>query len=106
MHIQQDTSSFPFPSAHVLSILDTNRTDRLQSSPTDWLTAEEAAQYLKIKVRTLLAWTRTGKIKGYRLSGTERNTWRYLHCDLDAALLSKQVLFSEASSVLSERRLQ
>ncbi len=37
-----------------------------------WLTAKEAAQYLKIKPRTLLLWVRQGKVKGYALSGTKR----------------------------------
>ena len=35
-----------------------------------WLTVAEAAQYLKIRVRTLLLWARQGKVKGYVLSGT------------------------------------
>ena len=29
-----------------------------------WLTAEEAAAYLKVKPRTLLLWVRQGKVKG------------------------------------------
>ena len=33
-----------------------------------WLTAGEAADYLKVKARTLLCWVRQGKIKGYALS--------------------------------------
>jgi excisionase family DNA binding protein len=38
----------------------------------EWLTAMEAAAYLKVKVRTLLLWARQGKVKGFALSGTKR----------------------------------
>lgn len=51
-----------------------------------WLTATEAASYLKVKPRTLLLWARAGKVKAYSLSGTDRRTWRFLHTDLDAML--------------------
>jgi hypothetical protein len=30
-----------------------------------WLTAFEAAQYLRVEPRTLLMWTRQGRVKGY-----------------------------------------
>jgi len=59
---------------------------------TEWLTANEAAQYLKIKTRTLLAWARSGKLKGYVLSGHRRQTWRFLRVDLDATLELPAVL--------------
>ena len=39
---------------------------------SEWLTASEAAQYLKVKVRTLLLWVRQGKVKAFALSGTKR----------------------------------
>jgi excisionase family DNA binding protein len=51
-----------------------------------WLTATEAASYLRIESRTLLLWARQGKVKGYVLSGTKRVTWRFLRSDLDATL--------------------
>lgn len=66
----------------------------------EWLTAEEAAQHLRVKVRTLLLWTRLGKIRGYALSGTQRKVWRYLRADLDASLLGTPVLHSALPSVL------
>jgi excisionase family DNA binding protein len=62
------------------------------SSITDWLTAEEAANYLKVKTRTLLLWARQGKIKGYILSGTSRHVWRFKQVDLDATLIAPSVL--------------
>jgi excisionase family DNA binding protein len=51
-----------------------------------WLTATEAAHYLRVKPRTLLAWARQGHVKGHILSGTRRVTWRFLRSDLDATL--------------------
>ena len=51
-----------------------------------WLTANEAAAYLKCDHRTLLAWARRGQVKGYVLSGTKRVTWRFRSVDLDAML--------------------
>jgi excisionase family DNA binding protein len=57
------------------------------AQPQEWLTAEEAARYLKVQVRTLLLWTRQGKVKGYALSGTKRRVWRYRREDLDASLV-------------------
>ena len=53
----------------------------------EWLTAAEAAQYLKVKKRTLLFWARRGKVKGYPLSGTERHIWRFLKSDLDSTIV-------------------
>jgi excisionase family DNA binding protein len=57
-----------------------------------WLTADEAAKYLKVKTRSLLSWARQGKVKGYVLSGTKRVTWRFLRSDLDATLRPPAVL--------------
>jgi excisionase family DNA binding protein len=73
-------------------------------TPTfEWLTAEEAAGYLKARPRTLLLWVRQGKVKAFALSGTKRRVWRFRKEDLDAALLSTSVLDSEPLTVLSER---
>src|SRR5438034_9310054 len=77
----------------------------LDFSTTDWLTAREAARYLKVKVRTVLLWARQGKIKGHVLSGTKRHVWRFLQTDLDAALLESPVLPSEAPSVCPAERM-
>ena len=51
-----------------------------------WLTANEAAQYLKVKPRTLLKWAKTGSVPAHRLSGCKRVTWRFLKSELDAML--------------------
>jgi excisionase family DNA binding protein len=64
-----------------------------------WLTVCEAAQYLKVKVRTLLLWVRQGKVKAFALSGTKRHVWRFRREDLDAALMASPVLPSKTLSV-------
>ena len=56
----------------------------------EWLTAKEAAKYLKTNPRTLLLWVRQGKVKGYVLSGVARRTWRFRRADLDAALIESR----------------
>lgn len=58
---------------------------------SEWLTAKEAAIYLKVEPRTLLFWARQGKVKGHILSGTRRITWRFLTPDLDAMMSGPSV---------------
>ncbi|PYV52808.1 MAG: hypothetical protein DMG97_35375 [Acidobacteria bacterium] len=70
---------------------------------SEWLTAAEAAAYVKVKPRSLLLWVRQGKVKAYALSGTKRRVWRLRKEDLDAALLASPVVPSEPLTVLSER---
>jgi excisionase family DNA binding protein len=53
---------------------------------SQWLTATEAAQYLKVKPRTLLQWVRDRKIPAHKLSGVQRCVWRFLRSELDAIL--------------------
>ncbi len=67
-----------------------------QSSP--WMTAAEAASYLRIETRTLLLWARQGKVKGHVLSGTHRQSWRFLQADLDAMLLEPSVALKKEAS--------
>jgi excisionase family DNA binding protein len=69
---------------------------------TEWLTASEAAHYLKVRTRTLLLWTRQGKVLGYALSGTKRRVWRYRREDLDHALLSHGVIGSASANCALE----
>ena len=71
-----------------------------------WLTAAEAAAYLKVKPRTLLLWVRQGKVKAFALSGTKRHVWRFRPQDLDAALMESPVLPSSAPAVLKKGRVQ
>ena len=53
---------------------------------SEWLTSNEAAQYLKVKPRTLQQWARERKVPAHRLSGVERCVWRFLRPELDAML--------------------
>jgi excisionase family DNA binding protein len=62
-----------------------------QRQNSAWLTASEAAQYLKVEPRTLLLWARQGKVKGFTLSGTRRHVWRFRHVDLDGMLTEPSV---------------
>jgi excisionase family DNA binding protein len=53
-----------------------------------WLTATEAAQYLKVQPRTILKWAKEGGIPAHPLSGSKRITWRFLKSELDGAMLA------------------
>jgi excisionase family DNA binding protein len=70
--------------------MSTPPTETNSPEVTEWLTAWEAAQHLKVNPRTLLLWVRQGKVKGYKLSGTKRHVWRFLRTDLDTTLLKSQ----------------
>ena len=70
---------------------------------SDWMTTSEAAEYLRVKPRSLLLWVRQGKLPAYALSGTRRRVWRFRKDELDDALVSKRVE-SEPLTVLTENR--
>jgi excisionase family DNA binding protein len=76
----------------------------MSTSKFEWLTGDEAAQYIKVKPRTLLLWVRQGKIRAYALSGTKRRVWRFRKEDLDAAVMESPVLTSPTPTVLSPPR--
>jgi excisionase family DNA binding protein len=52
----------------------------------EWLTAAEAAQYLRVTPFTLLQWVRERKVPAHQLSGVRRCIWRFLRPELDAML--------------------
>lgn len=84
-----------------------NREQQLDTQvapPAPWLTAAEAARYLKVKERTLLLWVRQGKVQAFALSGTKRHVWRFRIADLDTALTANPVLPSLPLSVSAEGR--
>jgi excisionase family DNA binding protein len=56
-----------------------------------WLTTSEAASYLRVQTRTLALWACQGKVRSYSLSGTLRQTRRFLVSDLDAMLVPPSV---------------
>jgi excisionase family DNA binding protein len=60
---------------------------------SEWLTASEAALYLKVQTRTVLLWVRQGKLKGYALSGAKRHVWRFRAVDLDRMMMEPSVAF-------------
>jgi len=63
----------------------------MNDKPTSpWMTTDEAADYLKIKPRTLQRWARVGKIKAYAFPGNRRKVWRFLRADLDTMLAHSQ----------------
>ena len=55
---------------------------------SEWLTAKEVAQYLKVRPRTVLKWAKEGRIPGHPLSGCKRVTWRFRKTELDDMLAS------------------
>ena len=60
-----------------------NVADKSPSPPSEWLTAEEAAAYLKMDTtRALLRLVRLGSLRAYVLSGTRRHVWRFRKEDL------------------------
>lgn len=60
--------------------------------PTTWLTAPEAAEYLKVSPRTVVEWAREGRVRAYQLSGVQRHVWRFRQLDLDEMMVSPAVL--------------
>ena len=73
---------------------------------SNWMTAAEAAEYLRVKPRSIQLWTRQGKLKGHPVSGCKRHRWLYRREDLDAALLAKPVISSQPPAVLNERKVK
>jgi excisionase family DNA binding protein len=65
------------------------------SNGKEWLTAAEAAAYLKVKTRTIHQWVKDGKLVAYPLSGSVRHVWRFLQSDIDAMLLASSVPCSQ-----------
>jgi len=84
--------------------MTTNPHDSEAALVSEWLTSKEAANYLKVKLRTVLLWVRQGKLQAFALSGTKRHVWRFRKQDLDAALVASPVLPSVPLSVRSEGR--
>jgi excisionase family DNA binding protein len=62
---------------------------------SEWLTAQEAAEHLKVRKATLLLWVRHGKIPAYKLSGTIRHVWRFRQSDLDAILTASSAVTAD-----------
>jgi excisionase family DNA binding protein len=65
---------------------------------SEWLTAREAALYLRVAHRTVLEWAKTGRIPAHRLSGSLRVTYRFRAVDLDAMLLAPSAAEGEINA--------
>jgi excisionase family DNA binding protein len=65
---------------------------------SEWLTASEAAAYLKVKPRTLVRWARGRQIPAHKLSGFSRITYRFLRAELDAMLGASSVGSAETGA--------
>ncbi|HEY33299.1 MAG TPA: helix-turn-helix domain-containing protein [Dehalococcoidia bacterium] len=61
------------------------------------MTSSDVADFLKIQVNSVRRWSRTGKLKGYRLG--DRGDWRYLRGDVLAFLKRNKVLPKEVVDV-------
>jgi excisionase family DNA binding protein len=85
---------------------ETAATEESLSQPTKWLTPSDAAQYLSVKVRTVLLWARQGKLRGYVLSGLKRHAWRFRQADLDDAFVESDVVPSQSPSVRPAERME
>jgi excisionase family DNA binding protein len=64
----------------------------------EWLTSEEAAKYLKLSPRTIVALAHAGKLPAHALTGTQRRTWRFLSSELDAVMMNPPAVLNEGSS--------
>ena len=76
-----------------------SRNGVLPAVESQWLTATEAALYLKVKPRTLALWARQGKVPAHRLSGVRRCIWRFLRSELDAMLGVSSAVSAEKETV-------
>lgn len=58
------------------------------SSSSDYMTAQEAAKYLRVNHRTLLMWARKQQVPAIPLGGGHRKTWLFSKATLDEHLRS------------------
>jgi excisionase family DNA binding protein len=66
-------------------------TERPEISGKDIMTADDVALLLKVSVSAVRRWTRSGKLKGYKLGG--RGDWRYIKTSVLMFLLGTQDYF-------------
>ena len=57
-------------------------------SSSDYMTAQEAAKYLRVNHRTLLMWARKQQVPAIPLGGAHRKTWLFSKVTLDEHLRS------------------
>jgi len=79
----------PFHTTGSSNIELQHRDTSLIKSPEYFVDGSEAATFLKIEPRTLLAWVRRGDVPGHPLGEGKRKTWRFLLSELDAWLRAR-----------------
>ena len=53
-----------------------NNTQEQNNAVDNFMTAQEVADLLKVNLNSVRRWSRTGKLKGYKLGGS--GDWRYV----------------------------
>jgi len=59
-------------------------TNNLEWNDKSIMTCEEVAQFLRVHVSSVRRWSRSGKLKAFKVGG--RGDWRYRHKDVLAFL--------------------
>ena len=65
------------------------------------MTSGEVAEFLKVRLGSVRRWSRTGKLKGYRLGG--QGAWRYLKDDVLAFFYSYKGLSKEGGDAVTRK---
>ena len=60
------------------------------SNQSGWLTAIEAAAYLRCTVKTIYNYKCSGRLNGYNLGGRKKGTLRFKKSDLDIFIYGKR----------------
>jgi excisionase family DNA binding protein len=66
------------------------------------MTSTEVAEFLKVHLGSVRRWSRSGKLKGYRLG--ERGDWRYLRKDVLAFFYDYNRLMSKGGDAVTNNR--
>ena len=65
----------------------------------NWMTSQEAAAYLKLSPRTIVAMARDGRLPAHMLCGAQRHIWSFLAEELDATMNAPAVLSIEGREI-------
>ena len=66
------------------------------------MTSTEVAEFLKVHLGSVRRWSRSGKLKGYRLG--ERGDWRYLRKDVLTFFYDYNRLMSQGGDAVTNIR--
>ena len=66
--------------------MNKNHNHQFMELESPWLDVVQAAQYLRVKPKTLYNWKSQGKIKTYSTFGSAKGGLRFLKTDLDKVL--------------------